>query len=68
LLAPGLVAASGVNTVESKLIDKLQYNGLRCIDCPDRTRDLRRGSPVEPEQSGLNLNNNRTRSVTRTPY
>jgi hypothetical protein len=30
LLAPGLVEATGVNTVESKLIDKLQYNGLRC--------------------------------------
>ena len=30
LLAPGLVEATGVNTIESKLIDKLHYNGFSC--------------------------------------
>jgi hypothetical protein len=30
LLAPGLIEATGINTIESKLIDKLQYDGFSC--------------------------------------
>ena len=30
LLAPGLIEAARINTIEAKLIDKLHYNGFSC--------------------------------------
>jgi hypothetical protein len=30
LLAPGLIEAASINTIESKLVDELQYDGFSC--------------------------------------